>query len=382
MAPAGGSLLSQSAGPESIGARTIPEFDGVAEIWPRGTRLEVTRSATVAYRQRFVGQGEVQAAAIQALSAASYPTRYAFNGAARAPTVPYVVLVNRMLIVQYQDFAGVLRTLLWEPTLPDVPSEAPFYAQLGDRVGRLPGGWFLAHNVLTKSYGTLDDALDRLGLGHDDVDYVSFDQLQAQDPRRLIGTTEPWAEEPGPRRPLLPNAKLIVQRREVGTFESLHPMQWAWYVDGGLDDVVEGSVVVLDGDVELGVGVSLISTPGRTAGNQSLAINTPDGVWVSSQNGVSLDNWQPQRSKIPGVRAHAELFNREVVPNANLIENALDQYDSMVKEKTLASPGREDPSWLQILPTAQLAAARRHWPVLPTHLYEAIEYGRIFRRLN
>jgi hypothetical protein len=377
-----GSLLSGAGGHESIGARPIPEFAGVSEIWPRGVRLEAIRSATVRYRRRFLSQGEVAAAASQALSASSYPTRYAFHGAALAPTVPYVLLVNRMLIVQYQDFAGVIRTLLWEPSIPDGSNEAPFYAQLEDRVSRLPGGRFLAHNVLTKSYGTLDDALARMGLGRPDVDYISFDQLHAQDPRRLIGTTAPWAEEVGPRPALLPNAKLIVQQCEVGTFESAHPMQWAWYVDGGLDDVVEESVVVIDGDVELGVGVTLISTPGHTAGNQSLVINTPDGVWVSSQNGVSIDNWQPQRSKIPGVRAYAELFNREVVLNANMLENSLDQYDSMVKEKTLASPSREDPSWLQILPSAELAVARRHWPVLPTHRFEAIEYGRIFRRLN
>jgi hypothetical protein len=336
----------------------------------------------VTYRERFLAQGEVHAAASQSLSAASYPTRLAFQGAALAPTVPYVLLVNRMMVVQYEDFAGEIRILLWEPTIPEGSREAPFYAQLEDRVSRLPGGRFLAHNLLTKSYGTLDDALGRMGLDYGDVDYVSFDQLHAQDPRRLIGTTEPWADELEARAALLPNAKLIVQRLELGTFESVHPMQWAWYVDGGMDDIIEESVVVVDGDIELGVGVSLISTPGHTAGHQSLVINTPDGIWVSSQNGVSIDNWQPGRSKIPGVRAYAELFNREVVLNANMLEGAIDQYDSMIKEKTLASPSRADPSWLQILPSAELAGARRHWPVLPTHVYEGIEYGRIFRRLN
>jgi hypothetical protein len=375
-------LLSRAGSIESVGGRPIPEFEGVSGVWPRGRRLEVIRGAAAAYRERFLRQGEVQAAASQALSAASYPTRYAFHGTALAPTVPYVTLVNRMVIVQYEDFAGVARTLLWEPSIAEGSNEAPFYAQLEDRVSRLPGGRFLAHNVLNRTYGSLDAALGRIGLNRSDVDYACFDQLHGQDVRRLVGTTEPWAEEVHPRAALLPSARLIVQRRELGTFESTHPMQWAWYVDGGMDDVVEESIVVIDDDVELGVGISLISTPGHTAGNQSLAINTPDGVWISSQNGVSADNWQPQRSKIPGIRTHAELFNREVVPNANMLEDSLDQYDSMVKEKTLASPFREDPTWLQILPTAELATGRRHWPVLPTHHYEGIEYGRVFRRLN
>ena len=37
---------------------------------------------------------------------------------------------------------------------------------------------------------------------------------------------------PTPRPPFFPNAKFLFQRKEVDTFGSLHPMQWAWYVAG------------------------------------------------------------------------------------------------------------------------------------------------------
>jgi glyoxylase-like metal-dependent hydrolase (beta-lactamase superfamily II) len=77
------------------------------------------------------------------------------------------------------------------------------------------------------------------------------------------------------RKPLFPRAKLLTHSREVATLESLHPMQWAWYVDGGLDGVDPESLVLFDGDIELGVGISLIWTPGHTDGNHSLCINTP-----------------------------------------------------------------------------------------------------------
>ena len=96
----------------------------------------------------------------------------------------------------------------------------------------------------------------------------------------------------------------------------------------------------VDGDVELGKGVALVWTPGHTDGNHSLCVNTSDGVWVSSENGVCADNWHPQQSKIPGVRKFAEFFGREVVLNSNTLEDSIDQYDSMIKEKALADPNR------------------------------------------
>ena len=372
-------MLSAAAAAGSIGARAIPEFAGNADVWPRGARLEAVRAAAAAYRERFVAAGQIRALQSCPLAAASYPTRFALHGAAIAPTVPYVMLVSRLLIVRYEDFGGRERTLLWEPTIPAGAAETPFNAQLEDRVSRLPGGRYLAHTLLSKDYVTLEDALATAGVGLDAVDFVSFGHLQGQDPRLLIGTTAPWADEQTPRAPLLPGARLIVQRREAATFASVHPMQWAWYVDGGMEDLVEESVVVVDGDIELGVGVSLVATPGNTDGHQTLVLNTPDGVWLSSHNGVALDNWQPQMSKIPGVHAHADFFNREVVPNANSIEDSLDQYDSMVKEKTLASPSRPDPGWLQILPARELSGSRRQWPVLATHVHGEISYGTLRR---
>ena len=62
-------------------------------------------------------------------------------------------------------------------------------------------------------------------------------------------------------------------------------MQWAWYVEDGIKDLITDNVVLVDGDVELGKGVALVWTPGHTDGNHSLCINTPDGVWVSSRTG-------------------------------------------------------------------------------------------------
>ena len=196
----------------------------------------------------------------------------------------------------------------------------------------------------------------------------------------MLGTTEPIPGEAAPRPPLFPNAKLIAQRKEWDTFASLHPMQWAWYVEDGIKDLITDNVVLVDGDVELGKGVALVWTPGHTDGNHSLCINTEDGVWVSSENGVAADSWHPHLSKIPGVRKTAEFFGREVILNSNTLEDSIDQYDSMLKEKALADPNKRDPRWLNVFPSSEMASWKRQWPVVPTFVYGGINYGAIERR--
>jgi hypothetical protein len=346
----------------ALDVRPIPEFDGVREAWPRGDRLRAVRDAAAAFKARFITQGQVIGARSFDIAAASYPTRFAFHGATVSP-IPYVSIVNRMVIVRFNDFDGRPRVLVWEPTVPASSAEAPFYAQLEARTSRLPGGRWLAHHVFTRYYHTLDSALRKANVDPAEVDVISFDHLHVQDPRLIL--------------PTFPHAKLLVHRKELGTFEAMHPMQWAWYVDGGMDGVPAQRLLTIDGDVELGHGIAAVWTPGHTDGNHSLVLNTPDGVWVSSENGVALDNWQPELSTIPGVKRYSEFYGREIVPNANTLEDSLDQYDSMVAEKTLADPCRRDPRWLQILPSPELAPWKRQWPVLPSFTHGGIDYGQL-----
>lgn len=351
--------------------RPIPEFAGVRDVWPRGRRLAAVREATHAYRERFLAQGQVHAVKSVDIAAAPYPSRFAFQGYS-VHLNPFITIVNRMFVVQFDGFDGTPRTLVWEPTVAAGSARAPFYAGLERLVGRR-----LAHHVFTKYYNDPDDVLPRFGLTNDDVDYVSFDHLHVQDVRMVMGSTRAVPGEREPRRPLFPNARLLVHRKELDTFVSPHPMQWAWYVDGGTDGVPAERLEVFDTDVELGVGVSLLWTPGHTDGNHSLVLNTPDGVWVCSENGMAADSWQPELSRIPGVRRQAAFYGREVVLNANTLEDSLDQYDSMVKEKTMASPSPRDPRWLQVVPSSECTAWRRQWPLRPTFTHGGLDYGTV-----
>jgi hypothetical protein len=371
-------MVWESASPSSadIGARSIPEFAGVHEVWPRGERLSAVREAAAAYKVRFKDQGHVRAVRSVDIAAAPYPVSYAFHGAVSVPTLPLISMINRMVVVQYDDWDGAARTLVFEPTVPAGSAEAPFYRNLRRRLGKVPGGRFV-ERVVVQYYNEPDDVLVQLGLTPADIDFCTFDHLHVQDPRMILGSTEVIEGETAPREPLFGDARLLVHSRELATLQSLHPMQWAWYVEGGLRGVDPTRFVTFDGDIELGRGIALLWTPGHTDGNHSLVINTPDGVWVSSENGISLDNWQPELSKIPGVRRYHESFGREICPNANTLEDSLDQYDSMVKEKTLADHCTEDPRWLQILPSTELAPWRRSWPVVPTYVHGGIQYGTI-----
>jgi hypothetical protein len=362
---------------EKIGLRPFREFEDANETWPRGDRPAAIREAAAEFRARFATpDNRVRAARTIDIASAGYPLKFAFGGAAKGPN-PYVNIINRLQVVQFEGFDGELKTLAYEPTVPEGPAEAPYYAQQIEKLGD-----FLSYKVLATIWNHPDEALGKAGLRPEDVDYISFDHLHVQDLRFVLGTTEPIPGEAAPRPPLFPNAKLIAQRRDWDTFASLHPLQWAWYVEDGTKDLITDNVVLIDGDVELGKGTALVWTPGHTDGNHSLCINTDDGVWVSSENGVAADSWHPHLSKIPGVRKTAEFFGREVILNSNTLEDSIDQYDSMIKEKALADPNPRDPRYLNVFPSSEMASWKRQWPVVPTFVYGAIDYGMIERPVS
>jgi hypothetical protein len=363
--------------PEKVGLKPFHEFDQANETWPRGDRPAAIREAASEFRARFaVPENRIRGVRTVDLAAAGYPVKFAFGGAARAAN-PFVNILNRLVVVQYEDFDGETRTLVYEPTVTEGAAESPFYDQLLARYGE-----FLSYKVFAKFYNEVPEALAKTGVRPEDVDFVSFDHLHVQDVRFVLGTTEPPPGHSGTVPPLFPNAKLLTQRREWDTFRSLHPMQWAWYVEDGIKGIPEDNVVLLEGDVELGKGVALVWTPGHTDGNHSLTINTEDGVWVSSENGVSADNWHPHLSRIPGVRKFAEFFNREVVLNSNTLEDSIDQYDSMLKEKALADPNSRDPRFRNVFPSSEMTDWRRQWPVVPTFSYGGMNYGQLSSNPN
>src|SRR5437660_7579613 len=172
--------------PEKVGIKPFDEFSGVIDVWPRGDRPKAIREAAARFRNRFATpENRVRAVETVDLTAAGYPTRFALAGAARGLN-PFINIINRLVIVQFEDFEGRLRTLAWEPTIAEGAAEAPFYEQLLKRYGN-----FLSYRVFATFYNTVGEAVARCGIAPADVDFVSFDHLHVQDLRLIMGTRSP-----------------------------------------------------------------------------------------------------------------------------------------------------------------------------------------------
>ncbi len=338
-----------------------PLAGGLTEAWREplpAERLRKLRRAAEATRERLMSGGPALSSSTHRLVTFPYPTRYAFNGGALSPA-PYVMMTNRMHIVQFEH-EGQRKTLLFNPSDIEADRAATYYADLAATFGD-----FLSRKVIPTYYGTVEQHLADAGLRPHDVDYIAFDHLHVQDVRRWLGGAGPA---------YFPNAKLLVMRDEWDTARDLHPLNSVWYVPHGLDVPAE-KVLLLEGDVLLGPGVALLSTPGHTRGNMSLCVVTPQGPFVVSENGVSPESYAPLQSRIAGVRAYAEQMGVEVVLNGNTREDSLDQYSSMIVEKIVAGPSTIDPAFPAFAASSELTTSFLAPGLAPTFSFTPRDVG-------
>ncbi|MDY7229725.1 hypothetical protein [Hyalangium rubrum] len=342
--------------------RPLPSLtEARAESVP-GVKLQQLRRATLEAREAFVAGGPVASVTTCDLITFPYPTQFAFSGAAMSPA-PYVMMTNRMQVVQFLE-DGELRTLLFNPSDYERGYAAPFFRSLRERYGA-----FVSDKVMSTRHGSVESHLEALGLKPADVDYLAFDHLHVQDVRRWVGGAGESA--------YFPRAKLLVQRAEWEGVKNLHPMQKAWYVPNGTAGVPEDRVVLLEGDVWLGPGAAILSTPGHTLGNMSLAVATDREVFVVSENGVATESYTPLQSAIPGIRGFAEHMGLEVVLNGNTREHSLDQYSSMVVEKLFAGPSPVEGAFVNFHPSSLLTTSMLAPGLSPTVVLPPPNFGDV-----
>lgn len=342
--------------------RSFPSLEEARRESVAGERLKRLRAAASVVREQLLADGPVAAVETCRLVTFPYPAPFAFNGFARS-RLPFVMMTNRMQVLQFEQ-EGRQRTMLFNPTDPERSQQAPFFMNLKKSYGSFAP---LADRFFVKRIATVQQHLARLGLKPGDIDYIAFDHLHTQDLREWLGGEQPY----------FPKAKLLIQRREWLTARNLHPMQSAWYIKEGTDGVPDSRVILIDGDAWLGKGVALIDTPGHTAGNMSLAVTTTAGICLVSENGVAAECYSPEKSAIRGLRSWARFYGQELVLNGNTREGSLDQYSSMVVEKTLAGPCPSAPEYVNFHPSSELTASVFAPTFSPTFTPPAPRHGQI-----
>ena len=314
----------------SLGMKAIHDFDDVRQSPLPQERLKAARKQASAFRERFMDEAPVQFYQSADMVRVPYPTWYAYSGVYTQSTYkfPYIHILNRIFIVQYHDFSGELKTLLFSPSDIEADRETPFFKRLTDKMP----SWSPLEGVVAPIIRDVTGALAEVGLSPEDVDYISYDHLHTQDVRRWLGTKDKAA--------YFPNAKLLVHEQEWLSTTSLLPVQADWYCPNGIEGVDPDKVIKFTGSIQLGEGVALVHTPGHTEGNHSLVARVPDGIRVTSENGVGADAYAPINSKVNAIRRYAKDTGIEVILNGNTLEGSNEQYISMVIEKTIAGPSK------------------------------------------
>ena len=357
------------------GLTPVEHFEGPGLERTPAEQLRRIREQAPAFQEWFRSTGRVSFFAARSLVTLPYPKRFALWEACRVP-VPYIWMTNRMFVVRWEE-EGRTKTLLAEPSDYELGIDTPF---LKRSIERLPMKRERALDTFFVRHAHVDEHLAQLGLTPADVDYLSFDHLHTQDVRRLVGTTAPAPDlgyDDGPVPATFPNAKLIVQSSELDHVRDVHPFQARFHQSGTYEDLNEDALLVVEGDVLLGPGVALLRTAGHTLGNHTLVVNTERGILTSSENGVAVECYAPQHSRLPGVAKWAREWGYEVVMNFNTPEYASWQYNSMVKEKLIADtiPGR--PELPQVYPSSELTRHRLAPGITPIYEHGDLTMGAV-----
>ena len=338
----------------------LTDLDDAWTIRSAGARLDAIRVRGRKLRDRILATGPAVCVRTVDIATFPYPTSFGLQNTAVSPA-PFVFMRNRMQLVQVATEARTI-TILVNPTDSARSAAAPFFTQMEQRYGAL------ARKVLSRLHTTIPAALAGWGVTPQSIDYITYDHLHVQDVRGLLA--------PGPNgRTFLPNAKLLVQRGELDTLANLHPLQAYWYVRDALAGIPTNKIVALDGDYAIGNGFALVRTPGHTTGNHTPVVITDRGAWTISENGICVDAYVPGLSKIRGLARYARDSGAEVILNANTREASLDQYTSMILEKTIADAVPDHPEYPQHFSSSELVGHPLAPGLSPTYTHGAITHG-------
>lgn len=124
----------------------------------------------------------------------------------------------------------------------------------------------------------IDKALDNIGVKPEDIDYIIFTHLH-------------WDHAYNTH--FFPKAGLICQKRELESLdEEGNPSNEKGYVK---EYVKQFKYQLVEGDVQLFDGISVVLTPGHTIGSQSVVVDTEEGPTIICGDLIALlDSWRAE----------------------------------------------------------------------------------------
>lgn len=293
-----------------------------------------------------------------------YPVKSAFADASKLIN-PYLYVTTRLMVIQFSTQAGT-KTLLFSPSDLTANANTPYFHNIRRKMGKLVN---LIQPLIAPPHNSVEQVLENIGLTPEDIDFICYDHLHTQDLRKWLGSYEQPA--------YFPNAKLLVMHQEWEAVKDLLPAQNHWYCPEGIEGINPNKIIPLHSSIMLGDSLAIIHTPGHTQGSQSLVVNTESGIMVCSQNGIAVDNYSPQHSTIYGIADYVNNNNMAVIPNGEQPELRLDQYISMVLEKTVADPHPADARFAFIMPSSELSPRWHPFALAPTLTFGEIKFGEL-----
>ncbi len=350
------------------GFAAIEDFVGARSATMPTERLTEVRKRGEAFRERFLDQPILPYFASFDLLRIPYPRSFAYGGvyAQSLGLQRLVQILNRVFVIQFRDFNGKLKTLLFSPS-DHFASETPYF----ERIEASFPKWVI--DILAPRYNSVESVLEKLALKPEQIDYISYDHLHTQNLRRWLGTPD--------ENPVFPNAKLLVHDSEWASTKGLLPTQADWYSTEGIEGVSEDKIFKFRDSLHLGPGIALLHTPGHTYGNHSLVARVPDGIRISSENGVASDSYAPRNSRRKAIRTFAEVTGAEVILNSNTLESSVDQYISMVLEATIAGPSQNS-DFPNVTPSSECVPHVLFPGSGATHLFGTADFGTLTHRCD
>lgn len=151
------------------GLVALTDFDGARGAPSPQDRLRALRRSGEQFREWFLEEPAVHYARSFDLLRIPYPAWYAFSGVYSQQILkPHMVhLLARTVLIQFEDFQGQLRHLLFTPADHETGRDTPYFRRLSEQTPA-----FL-HSTIAPVYSTVLDALASVGVAPERIDYIT-----------------------------------------------------------------------------------------------------------------------------------------------------------------------------------------------------------------